>query len=414
MNGSIFIHQLKIQNFLSYGSDEQTIELQPLNVIIGSNASGKSNLIEIIGFLQSSSTNLTQSIRDGGGAREWFWKGTREISPTAKIEALIDYPDNPSDSNMRIRYRIELALVKDRLEVTDEAIENERKSYPDQEDVYFYYRYQKGHPVINTRGVKTGVSGKHSKKGAFEEYRSLKRESLQPDQSVLSQRKDPELYPELTYLANQLSRIKLYREWTFGRYNPPRQDQKANQREDFLEEDSRNLALVINDLQHHIGSRILVEEMQEFYPLVENITTKISNNTVQIYLHEKGLNQPIPGTRLSDGTLRYLCLLTLLLHPDPPRLICIEEPELGLHADVLPALAKLLIGASQRTQLIVTTHSDALISALSEVPEAVMVCERDEMGSYLKRIEPDKVKTLLEDNTLGELWRMGELGGNRW
>jgi predicted ATPase len=106
--------------------------------------------------------------------------------------------------------------------------------------------------------------------------------------------------------------------------------------------------------------------------------------------------------------------MALLLHPTPPPLICIEEPELGLHPDILPTIAEMLIEASQRTQLIVTTHSDALISALSEYPESVVVCERDEKGSHLRRLEPDKLKDWLENYTLGDLRQMGEIGGNRW
>jgi predicted ATPase len=406
MDGSRFIHQLKIQNFLSYGSTEQIIDLQPLNIIIGTNASGKSNLLEVIGFLQASPKDLMKPIRDGGGAREWFWKGSKDISPVAKIEALINYPDG----TMPLRHRIEFALVADRLEIIDEVIENEKITYPKQKDVYFFYRYQRGKPQIN---VRTTIGSRSPSKKASEN-RNMMRESLKPDQSVLSQRKDPDLYPELTYIGNQFTEIKLYREWTLGRYNAPRMPQKTDLPEDFLLEDASNLGLVLNNLQHHIGMNKIIEKMKEFYALVEDITTKISNNTVQIFLHEKGLKQPVPATRLSDGTLRYLSLLTILLHPSPPPLICLEEPELGLHPDILPTLANLLIEASQRTQLIVTTHSDALISAFSEVPDAVLVCERDETGSHLNRVDPNNVKSLLEDYTLGELWRMGELGGNRW
>jgi predicted ATPase len=406
MDGSRFIHQLKIQNFLSYGSTEQIIDLQPLNIIIGTNASGKSNLLEVIGFLQASPKDLMKPIRDGGGAREWFWKGSKDISPVAKIEALINYPDG----TMPLRHRIEFALVADRLEIIDEVIENEKITYPKQKDVYFFYRYQRGKPQIN---VRTTIGSRSPSKKASEN-RNMMRESLKPDQSVLSQRKDPDLYPELTYIGNQFTEIKLYREWTLGRYNAPRMPQKTDLPEDFLLEDASNLGLVLNNLQHHIGMNKIIEKMKEFYALVEDITTKISNNTVQIFLHEKGLKQPVPATRLSDGTLRYLSLLTILLHPSPPPLICLEEPELGLHPDILPTLANLLIEASQRTQLIVTTHSDVLISAFSEVPEAVLVCDRDETGSHLNRVDPNNVKSLLENHTLGELWRMGELGGNRW
>ena len=118
----------------------------------------------------------------------------------------------------------------------------------------------------------------------------------------------------------------------------------------------------------------------------------------------------MPATRLSDGSLQYLCLLSVLCHPEPPPLICLEEPEAGLHPDIIPEVAKLLLEASQRTQLVVTTHSDMLVSALSEVPEAIVVCERGEEGTQLRRLEPDKLKEWLERYRLGELWTMGEIG----
>ena len=88
--------------------------------------------------------------------------------------------------------------------------------------------------------------------------------------------------------------------------------------------------------------------------------------------------------QMSDGMLRYICLLAVLINPAPPPLICIEEPEIGLHPDVIHIVASLLAEASTRTQLIVTTHSDILVSALSDMPEAIVVCERDIDGTYFK------------------------------
>jgi predicted ATPase len=94
--------------------------------------------------------------------------------------------------------------------------------------------------------------------------------------------------------------------------------------------------------------------------------------------------------------------------------VCFEEPELGLHPDIIPYITELLVDASQRTQLFVTTHSDTLISALSEHPEFVMVCEKDENGSQLRRLDKDQLQEWLKKYKLGELWRMGEIGGNKW
>ncbi len=93
-------------------------------------------------------------------------------------------------------------------------------------------------------------------------------------------------------------------------------------------------------------------------------------------------------------------------------LICIEEPEIGLHPDMMSTIADLLVEPSGRTQLIVTTHSEALVSSLP--PESVLVCERDYLGTHLRRLDPERLKKWLENYSLGELWSMGEIGGTRW
>jgi predicted ATPase len=131
-----------------------------------------------------------------------------------------------------------------------------------------------------------------------------------------------------------------------------------------------------------------------------------------VFLHEGRFT--VPATRLSDGTLRYLCLLAMLCHPNPPPLVCIEEPELGLHPDILPTVARLLREASERCQLIVTTHSDVLVDAMTDTPEAVQICEKHEGATVLRRLSAVDLQPWLERYRLGELWTSGELGGTRW
>ena len=111
---------------------------------------------------------------------------------------------------------------------------------------------------------------------------------------------------------------------------------------------------------------------------------------------------------------RYLCLLAILCHPDPPWLVCVEEPELGLHPDILPGITDLLCEASERCQLIVTTHSEVLVDALTDTPESVVVCERFDGQTTLKRLQKDELGRWLERYRLGELWSKGQIGGNRW
>ena len=156
----------------------------------------------------------------------------------------------------------------------------------------------------------------------------------------------------------------------------------------------------------------LLAALRKLYDGVEDFDVHVEAGSVQVFLQEG--NVTMPATRLSDGTLRYLCLLAILCHPSPPELVCLEEPELGLHPDILPGLADLLREASERCQLIVTTHSDTLVDALTDTPESIVICEKENGQTKLKRLDKEELSHWLEKYRLGELWTSGELGGNRW
>ena len=209
--------------------------------------------------------------------------------------------------------------------------------------------------------------------------------------------------------------IFIYRNWQSGVNANCRLPQQTDLPSAYLSENLDNIALVVDKLTKRRETRDLInDKLRLFYNDLDYITVNIQGGTAQIMIYEKGFNDPIPATRLSDGTLRYLCLLLILCHPEPPPLICIEEPEIGLHPDIMPTIAELLIEASKRTQLIVTTHSDVLVSALSETPESILVCEHDDAGTHMRRLEKDKLEHWFEKYSLGEIWQMGEIGGTRW
>ena len=104
---------------------------------------------------------------------------------------------------------------------------------PGRTEPYFFYRYQQGRPVLNING----------------EERRLVREVFESDESILAQRRDPEAYPEVSYLTRAYEKIRVYREWTFGRNTVFREPQKADMRNDRLEEDFSNLGLFLNRLR---------------------------------------------------------------------------------------------------------------------------------------------------------------------
>ncbi len=404
MEGKRFIQKIKLTNFLSFGPEGMELELEPLNVLIGPNASGKSNFMEAFGLLQALPRDLTAFLRQGGGSAEWAWKGTPRPEPIT-VKVVAERLTAPC-----IEHELTFATSDRGAEITGEEISilPAGPSVP-------AYRFREGEAVI------WGWSGFAPKEGCGPiEWIGgalgvpLSRDDLSVQQSVLSQFKHPVLYPAVTYLGQQFGRIMLYRDWRTGPRAGVKLAQMTDEPPDYLEEDGRNLFLVLNNLEQRLPAGAISDRARRLHELAERMTFSIFGNTVLLYLHERGLQSPVPASRLSDGTLRYLCLLAILLHPEPPPLICIEEPELGLHPDIIPAVAELLIDASQRTQLVVTTHSDFLVSALSDVPESVVVCERDDGGTRLQRLDPAPLKEWLETYRLGDLWVRGDLGGTRW
>ena len=387
------VRRLTVRNLLSFGDQPTTIELKNLNVLIGPNGSGKSNLIEVLGLLQSAPKELATAMSNGGPIEEWLWKGAKR-PPTASIEAIVSQPIGA----MALRYRLAFTSAGFRFQITDECIENEL-SFADKERPYFYFAYVNGRHMLNYKG----------------EERGLRQEEINPQLSILAQRKDPEHYPEITYLGDLFARFRLYRDWEFGSLAAVREPCDASMPNKVLEEDGSNLGVVLDRLLSLPPvKRELLSYLQTFNQDAADLRTSNQFGKVQTQLEEKHLTAAIPLTRMSDGTIRWLELLAILLNPDPPPMVCIEEPELGLHPDMVHELGKLLLLASTRMQLIVTTHSDTLIEEFTDTADAVVVCEKEKGASTFRRLDPERRKVWLQEYSLGTLWTKGQLGGTRW
>ncbi len=373
MEGKRTIEKIRLRNILSFGDKGEEIELLPLNVLIGQNASGKSNFIDIFRLLRSlpQYKGLTDFISKSGGISEWIWKGDK-IRELAEIGITLEVSKHFAKN---IFYNISLMESNQRLAIPVEEI---------------HKKVLKSKPTENV--LSTNRNG------------YLQESILSPLNSTKNEVKD--------YLIKSFLQIRIYDSFQAERSSEIRKSKTPDAPNDFLEENASNLALVLNDLEHRGDTKDkIVSYLKKFNPRIKTYSIKISNGSVQLIIHED--EKQISAMRLSDGTLRYLCLLAILCHPEPPPLICIEEPEVGLHPDILPTIAELLIDASQRTQLIVTTHSDILVSALSDVPEAVLVCEADEDGTHFKRLDKENLKEWLDEYELGEVWLRGGIGGTR-
>jgi len=390
------IRSLTVQNLLSFGAEPTTIELRPLNVLIGANGSGKSNLIEVLGLLQNAPDKLATAISNGGGIDEWLWKGAGK-TPIASLHVTIAHDPKP------LRYSLAFTKAGFRFQIIRELVMD--GPIPDPWPWESGLR-PRGHYVYSN-----GIATLEQNGGAI----PLPFEDVNPQRSILSQRKDPEHYPEITYVGELFAKFWLYRDWEFGTISDVREPCDAGLPNEYLEEDGSNLGVVLDRLLALPATKgQILDSLRIFNGGATDLRTSVEVGKVQTRLEERHLRATIPLVRMSDGTIRWLALLAILLNPDPPPLVCIEEPELGLHPDMIPELAKLLVEASSRMQLIVTTHSDRLIEEFTETPEAVVVCEKENGASTLRRLSADQLASWLKAYSLGELWTKGQLGGTRW
>ena len=365
-----------------------------LNVLIGPNASGKSNLFDVLGLARSIPSDLQEGVRGGGGVRSWLWESDAAQEP--ELELVVGSGD------LELRHRIVLGAIDSALWPVVEQVHH----LPD--TLLYESRLESLQATIRVR--LRDQNPLDSRDGELVEFGYPD----EKDQSILAQLRSQFDYPQMTILASIYNSIQMYGTWHFGRDAPLRRSQPADRRGDRLEEDYTNLGMVLNQMgTSPEAKRSIIEGLQELYEGFTNYEAVVNSGSVQIYFTE-GKRRSIPATRLSDGTLRYLCLLAMLYNPNSLPVICIEEPELGLHPDIVAGLAKHLRAASERTQVIVTTHSDILIDALSDTPESIVVFESHDGATQMERLKRDDLSVWLEKYRLGELWTSGQIGGNRW
>lgn len=365
------IRSLTLENVLSFGGSV-TVPLGDLNVLVGPNGSGKTNLLDTVGLLRACPTDVERYMRANGGVHAWVYK---DFAPEQlAVTASLSLPALKAE----IAHRLEIGIDGVRALIDFERI---YPAHPVSPDDFFFLNTTHG-PIVRSRGIED----------------QLGRRQLDPHQSVLSQLRDPNRYAELTGVGDAYRAIRLYRGWTFGRDCILRGPQRADLMSSEIQEDFANLALVLNRLRHQPKmKRHLVEHFRLLSETSEDFETRIEAGTLEIVLHERveatdeDRSWCVSAARLSDGTLRYLALLAILLDPEPPPLVCIEEPELGLDASIVPVIADLLKQASRRMQIIVTTHSTLLVESIRD-PESLLYFERIAGATRVTQGEPTVVK----------------------
>lgn len=367
------IAKLLIQNFKSIQS--QNLELGSLNVLIGPNGSGKSNLVSLFRLLeQIGEQRLQQYVFQSGGA-EVFLFGGYEVS--SSIQFAVEF-DQGKDPDLRGRYSIHLISDGESLKIANETVRVwDQKMRPQVEEP---------DPVY----------------------------SLSPESSLT-------LHAEnrlARYVQSYLKNIRVFHFHDTSENAALKLPQPIDEVDAFHPEGENLAPLLLLFQEKYPGAyRRIVETIQLVYPFFLDFVLTESPNArgkVALKWKEKTSGQVFHARQISDGTLRFICLVTLLLQPPDtnfvPHTIILDEPELGLHPFALQILAELMQKAAQDRQLIVATQSVSLINYFQ--PEDLLITERGENGAtQFRRLKDKNFESWLEEYSLGQLWERNLLGG---
>jgi predicted ATPase len=245
--------------------------------------------------------------------------------------------------------------------------------------------------------------------------KSSKKELNEASELAIFQVKDQTEYIESWLLWEYLKQWTSYVPLDVGWKSPLRWPQLWQGETFRLLPDGSNLFSVLKSIQDQEPS--VWEEVNHVlritYPNFHHLTLPDEGGDGRIFL--RWWERPFTGgynfsaNLLSDGTVRLLFLLAILKSPHPPSLICLEEPEFGLHPEWIKLLGELLEEAATRTQIIVATHSPTLISYVK--PQHVVVVEKEDGATYMERLTEAEMADWLGDFQLGELWVAGHIGG---
>lgn len=335
------LENIKIEGYRSIR--HMYLKLDRINIITGPNGCGKSNLYKSIYLVSKTATGeLAKAIALEGGMTSTLWAGARTAKKPVRLRIEIAIDEFVYGLALGLPARMGSAFILD----------------PIVKKEYIKYKID-GHSVLLMERRNDSVFVR-DQDGGMVHYHGR----LIPSESILSQISDPQNYPELALFSRNLREWRFFHNFRTDALSPIRTPQVGTY-STLLDHDGANLAstiqtlfeLEIRDQVHHFFSRAFPGN---------KLIVKHENGLFELQMAVPGIRRPLGVREMSDGTLRFICLLAVLLNPDPPELIAINEPEMSLNSDLLGPLAELLVFASEKTQLWITTHSRMLADMIQE------------------------------------------------
>lgn len=356
-----------------------TIPLGQLNLITGANGSGKSNLYRALRLLaETAQGGVISALAKEGGLDSTFWAGPEDLSRAMKSgEVPIQGVRRKKPTRLRLGFSTEdfSYAIAMGLPIPDIP--------PPADPSMFQLDPEIKHECIWNGNLYRPASALVERVNSLVKVRNGREwdvicQHLQSFDSMFSQTADPTRAPETLQLREAIRQWRFYDHFRTDADSPARQPQLGT-RTPVLHHDGRDLAAALRTI-HEIGDQVaLSQAIDDAFPGSTLKIAQLESGRFAIQFYQPGLLRPLSGAELSDGMLRYLLLIAALLTPRPPPLMVLNEPENSLHPDLLPALARLIIKASRKTQVWVVSHAKPLIKAL----EASPICNKIELEKEL-------------------------------
>ena len=352
------IHTFAISNYRSLL--RLVLPLGQLNLITGANASGKSNLYRALRLLaDTASGGVVNSLAKEGGLHSTFWAGPETISTQMK-KGNQPIQGGPSQHVKRLKlgfigddfgYSISLGLPTPSRSAFSLDPEIKR------ECIWVGHQYRAASALVDRSGPVIKVRSGRRWQVVAQHINSF--------DSLFTQIGDPETSPEVVKLRDEIQSWRFYDHFRTDANAPARQAQLGT-RTPVLHHNGHDLAAAIQTIREIGDSDALDQAISHAFAGATLTIQQLEGGRFMLQFHQHGLLRPLTNAEISDGTLRYLLWVAALLTPRPPPLMVLNEPETSLHPDLLPALARLIIHASTRSQIWVVSHARPLIDALQE------------------------------------------------
>lgn len=368
-----------------------TAPLEPLEIIVGANGAGKSSLFEFLKFLRDSLfQDIPPEIVPGSIGQQIFHiPGPEKFQWDIEIDTGLP---------IGIRYLGELIGPVGRTQVSYERVES---SQP------FSDKYSNPYIYMDIQGNKGVVQNPDTKKFTQQEI-ALKR----PNQLALSAMTNPSL-ETLYNLRDYIREWRFYS--SFNIANDKIRKSVPIEQQPILHEDAGNLSSVLFSLmtEHITAFDELQQHLRSVIPGFKGLKVKARGGPGEViaFWQESGVDQELSLADLSDGILRLICWICLCVQPNPPSLICIDEPDQGVHPRTLPVLAGLFEKASERTQILLATHSSYFLTQFDISQIAVLRKEKGE-AKFIKPRNSPVLIDMLDDfgsDEIEQLHRSDEL-----